>query len=48
MVKGFVSKDFFADEYCRACCCSNAFNLHTTVTVEILYFVFYFMDLIDT
>ena len=31
------SRDVIFDEYCRACC-SNAFDLHTTITVQILIF----------
>ena len=41
MVKSFGSRIVFADEYCRACCRSNAFNFHTTVTVQILRFYFF-------
>ena len=38
MVESLGSQNVFADEHCRACYRSNAFNLHTTVTVQNLTF----------
>ena len=47
VVKNFGSKNFLADVYSCGLCCSNAFNLHITVTVQFLLYVI-FLDLIDT
>ena len=47
VVKSVGSGEVFADEYCRACCCSNAFSLDTTVTLQSLIYV-PSMDLIDS
>ena len=38
-VESFQSQDVIADDYCRACCRSNAFNFHNTFTVHKRFFV---------
>ena len=35
VAEDFGSREFFADDYCRACCCSNVFKQFTTVAVQL-------------
>ena len=46
VVENFGSRDVFFDENCCACCSFNAFNLHTTLTVEISSFYSFMEELL--
>ena len=48
MFESFGIWDFLADEYSRARCCSNAFNFHRTVIVQIWSSYFWIWSALDT